>query len=423
MFNRGSQAFVKVSNSSYGLFVQGDPVQQTSLIGSVPIIGGVRFYYKPEIALGINPETFEPIPNPIVYYNGVISSEGFANQGSDPVLGPPFPPIDYQLFIDTPAIFARTTGQSGTGLPAHLYWTVPDVHFSYSFLKGTFLERDIVLWIANTNNPAQSSPYYLRNTTGAPPVSGYVYSIWVSSFKYIWITFPPSDGVIGPAPVGGGTAPNGGNAFIGKVSPNLTGPFPYDPANIVWNFQAWNPTPTITGFSLSRSRGDSNFSDLTNGGLPSGIAVGTNTTGSFTIPAIGSTVNIPVENSALVTNGATIYIGGATTVAGLYTITAIPDGTHVTVQNIGAQLNPVAGTVIPAAQRVAGIGIADDPADRDPSTNYFYQLTGSTDDGFHFPFNVVGLIRAYNFTAQNDASTGNKTVLTWDRPDVSQWPV
>lgn len=87
-----------------------------------------------------------------------------------------------------------------------------------------------------------------------------------------------------------------------------------------------------------------------------GINAFTVTTANFTQPAEGATVNVEVANSSWIASGQHIYnLGG-----GDYEVTAIPDGTHVTLKNLeDTALGLYPGNAAPAA--VIGSGAAVSP--------------------------------------------------------------
>lgn len=75
------------------------------------------------------------------------------------------------------------------------------------------------------------------------------------------------------------------------------------------------------------------------------------TTG-FVQPAVGATVNIPVLNSGMAALGVDAFAEGG----GYYEITAIPDATHITLENRGYTANTAPGTPIPNGARVVIAG-------------------------------------------------------------------
>jgi hypothetical protein len=63
---------------------------------------------------------------------------------------------------------------------------------------------------------------------------------------------------------------------------------------------------------------------------------------NFTTPASGATVNVTVNSSTGFVVGQWVRIP----IAGYYSVTAVPDGTHVTIQNLGDPWNAGSGTTI-----------------------------------------------------------------------------
>lgn len=80
----------------------------------------------------------------------------------------------------------------------------------------------------------------------------------------------------------------------------------------------------------------------------------------FTMPAIGGTVVAEVADATWIIPSASVGLPGevdghvlVVQFAGSFLATAIVDGTHVTLYNLGYTYNAVAGTAIPAGAAVA----------------------------------------------------------------------
>lgn len=82
---------------------------------------------------------------------------------------------------------------------------------------------------------------------------------------------------------------------------------------------------------------------ITVGGVTIAVA---NLSNNFTQPAIGATVSAQVTSSTVYSVGLDVFINGG----GYYEVTAIPDGTHLTLENLGTPIVNVA----PSATVVAG---------------------------------------------------------------------
>lgn len=82
-----------------------------------------------------------------------------------------------------------------------------------------------------------------------------------------------------------------------------------------------------------------------------GISAFTTTTG-FVQPAVNATVNITVANSSMAALGSDIFVEGG----GYYQVTAIPDATHITLENLGYTANSAPASVIANASRVVIAG-------------------------------------------------------------------
>lgn len=79
----------------------------------------------------------------------------------------------------------------------------------------------------------------------------------------------------------------------------------------------------------------------------------TNTTTGFTQSNVGSTVVVPVASSNWMIPGATVFVDGG---GGTYVIAAVPDPTHVTLQNTGQPENAAPTTVIASGALVSPSG-------------------------------------------------------------------
>jgi hypothetical protein len=77
------------------------------------------------------------------------------------------------------------------------------------------------------------------------------------------------------------------------------------------------------------------------GNLQSAAIIST-TTANFTTPASGGTVNVAVASSSAFVIGQWVRLP----IAGYYLVTAIPDGTHVTIENLGDPWNAGSGVTI-----------------------------------------------------------------------------
>jgi hypothetical protein len=76
-----------------------------------------------------------------------------------------------------------------------------------------------------------------------------------------------------------------------------------------------------------------------------GAGVG-HTTASFAQPAVGANVTVPVDTTAMLTAGVTVYIAGG----GWYTVASVTDGTHFVATNLGllGNASPAATVTSPA---------------------------------------------------------------------------
>lgn len=86
---------------------------------------------------------------------------------------------------------------------------------------------------------------------------------------------------------------------------------------------------------------------ITAGGL--GVA---HTTASFTQPAVGSNVTVPVDTTAMLTAGVTVYVAGG----GWYTVASVTDSTHFVATNLGISGNAAPTSTIASASLVVPSG-------------------------------------------------------------------
>src|SRR6185295_17288218 len=133
-----------------------------------------------------------------------ITSQGERYDGVDPVLGPPFTPVFYQLFIDLPGTFANTPG---TGNGALLYWTIPALTLTVQVVKSTAgSTQKKRAWFATSNNIAQAS---FIDLSGNKPY-------YIQPNAYIW--FAEWSGSTPPTtPVGSGTLIGQGTGTTGTA--------------------------------------------------------------------------------------------------------------------------------------------------------------------------------------------------------------
>lgn len=409
-----SGPFVKVSRSTYGRLNGAGPTNNNRFqpFGTVTdIIGRVHYFnFPPQTIFNRTAQVVVPRSPALSTYNNIIPSGGAANQGADPVLGPPFAPVFFQLFIDLPDPYA-TTGGAGSN-PARMYWTIPQVNMIVIGEEhlNPFKFR---VWFGLVDDITQA--HYLDVFHDAPGSNRYVYPsnfMWAEEWLNINTTPPPP-------PVTAGVAVPGGTNFNGFAIPLFTNPGAFQFVSHV--------VDSFDHFELRRSRGDSNFSDPTNLGIPNISSVGTTMTAGFTTPSVGSTVDVDAVDSSQVSIGQYVVLQ----TAGLYLITDI-NGSTVTCQSVPSSSNVDAGTVITATGlRIAPVQFADDYSARDATTNYFYQLkcvlTNKTilDSVL---YNIVGIIRPYTLTATpvyvtiGGVPVYQKSVLTWDAPDPTNWP-
>lgn len=84
-----------------------------------------------------------------------------------------------------------------------------------------------------------------------------------------------------------------------------------------------------------------------------GLSALTTTTASFTQPTVGGTVNPTVVSSAWASVGEYVFVA----TGGTYLVTAVPDSTHVTIQNTGATGNAGSGSAINSGSLVSPSGV------------------------------------------------------------------
>jgi len=79
----------------------------------------------------------------------------------------------------------------------------------------------------------------------------------------------------------------------------------------------------------------------------------TTSTASFTVPNVGNTVNISVANSTIFNNDVIVHIA----TAGYYKITAKPDTTTITAQNLGYDDNAAPASIITSNKQIVVAGV------------------------------------------------------------------
>lgn len=84
-----------------------------------------------------------------------------------------------------------------------------------------------------------------------------------------------------------------------------------------------------------------------------GVNAFTDTTAQYVQPAVSGTVNVAVSDSTWVSVGQVIFVENG----GYYTADAVPDGTHITLNNLGYTGNAAPAAVIAAGQDVSPGGI------------------------------------------------------------------
>lgn len=133
------------------------------------------------------------------------------------MLGVPFAPIDYQLFVhdDQP----------------RLTWTVPSVHYVYNNIVNT--SDGGAIWYSLTNDPLTA-----RSAESSQQ--------WVGAVAYVWAT----DNLV--RPVGSGHAVPGGSSFRGTIS---YGALVWGSG---WEITAWGNFGTLNAFTLQHRRSSSN---------------------------------------------------------------------------------------------------------------------------------------------------------------------
>lgn len=353
------------------------------------------------------------------YFSSQMTSQGAICTGTDPILGPPYPPVFYQLFIDQPNTFVSAGG--GGSEPAHLYWTMPLLILQVVVNNNANKRR---VWFGTVDDIGQA------NQIDIAAQSANV----IHNANYIWCQLwsgstPPAAPVGGGSLVGTGTGTTGVD-FNGTIVCN----------NVPDNTFAYFALPAISVDHISLRRWRSNsgcnpalaFNDLdpctdkTNDGIPSQISAGTYTSAAFDTPALNGNIDdgsgsLTVVDSSLVSNGQRVFI----TTAGLYVVNYAIDPTHVSITSVPSSNNVAAGTHILTGQRVAPIQTADDYSSRDANTNYFYQariwLTGG--QGYYYSFNNVGLIHPYTLNVVRN--TNGTNTLSWTGPtaaEVASWP-
>jgi hypothetical protein len=160
-------------------------------------------------------------------------------------------------------------------------------------------------------------------------------------------------------------------ALVQRWEVNIASDFPtLNGQNLTWvagmGNQLFLPTPTAP-YSLTYQSlvSDGSSSTAFVSGKVTSVGIGALpvvTTLNFLQPTVNATVNAAVANSsAFVVNE---YVNVAT--GGLYLVTAVPDVSHLTIQNTGAAGNASPGATIPALSLVLATGAPGTPGTAGP---------------------------------------------------------
>jgi len=95
-----------------------------------------------------------------------------------------------------------------------------------------------------------------------------------------------------------------------------------------------------------------------------GVSAFTVTTADYTQPIVGNTVNVEVADSSWIAVGEPMFV----TVGGSYLVTATPDPTHVTLQNLGYTGNAAPAANITSGKIVTPSGLKGDTGAAGPSS-------------------------------------------------------
>jgi hypothetical protein len=336
--------------------------------------------------------------NPTTFYSSTPAAD-VVFPGTDPYLGFPYTPIEYQLYMDP---VSSTDFANGPGVPAHLFWTLPSLkQLIVKSPVGTTLPWRVYFASANNINLAWS--------IDIPITSAFQY---LYPTNYLWAVQWIDAGSPPACPVGAGTAVPSGDQFNGS-------------ANI-----ASNGTITFTAFSASvldhwvLSRGVDSLNSPTIQQL-----FGTSLLSNFTMPAVNDLNPTPAHvadttwtalNRIICLDSVNyMKVIGIDAVNGLLTLENIA---NLSDWGLPSHLtnNQAQGTVISSSHDLLPLDFYDSSV-RSASSSYFYSLTGKLKfiSAKPIPYNNVGLIRPYTLNARTD---GAQPRLTWDAPDPSAWP-
>lgn len=223
VFTIGQSVYIKISNNQFAYPIPfGTPPRQNK---SVDVAGiGPRFYQNVFGIVG-NPEVAGPPQQdfPTTFYSSTEPDAGVF-PGADPILGFPYTPDQYQLFIDA-LTFDQFTNAS---VPAHLHWTLP----SLTLLAVQIPHLTPYMWriyFAVPNDITQSCSIDIPRTQAFR----YIYPI-----NYMWAA--PWIGNVAPArPVGSGYAVPGGDTFngIANIHPDSSIVFDARPPDTIDHFR------------------------------------------------------------------------------------------------------------------------------------------------------------------------------------------
>lgn len=214
----------------------------------VPTSTGPRFGFAPPTTIDPKTLVFSPYSPgaPLKYFTAAVPPGPSGFEGNDPVLGPPFAPIGYQLNVaplspqDFPSAGGCPACNCSGNVCATLYWTVPDLNnFAYNLATIDLSTDTFSVWTSNTQNAASATK--AGDWSSLPSQL----SIFIPTSNYIWFTSPS-----GTRPVNPGAAIPGGTSYKGRV--RLAGGL--DPGTIT-AAPAWSafPPDSISYFTLERN--------------------------------------------------------------------------------------------------------------------------------------------------------------------------
>lgn len=197
----------------------------------------------------------------------------------------------------------------------------------------------------------------------------------------------------------------GGTGLQGPIGPPSTVPGPQGPVGL-------QGPAGVNGVGTPGTNGTN------------GLNAFTTTSTGFNQPAEGATINIVIGNSQWIASGQILHVTGG----GDYLVTAIPDASHVTLQNLGNTAaglylgNVAPGVLVPAGSKVSASGLQGPtgsagapgtPASTAIGQNYFHAVKGGSNQ---ILTDALHALVAFNTELFDPSNVWNISTSKWTAP-------